>query len=75
VKKRIGTALLGHRVITIERRRVGQVNDNWVLGGVLSRETTKKRGAHVGTSSDKLSRASRQWWERLMRRLKQIRNS
>ena len=75
MKKIIKTALLGHRIIAIDRWRVGQVDENWVLGGVLSRETTKKRGAHVDTSSDKLSRAPRQRWERLMRRLEQIRNS
>ena len=33
VKKIIRTALLGHRVIAIDRRRVGEVDENWVLGG------------------------------------------
>jgi hypothetical protein len=75
VKKRIRTALLGHRVIAIERWRVGQVDDNWVLGGILSRVTTKKRGAHVDTSRDEFSLVSRQRWERLMGRLEQSRNS
>ena len=73
--KRIKNALLGHRVITIERWRVGKVDDNWVLRGILSRETSKKRGAHVDTSRDELSRVSRQRWERLMGRLEQSRYS
>jgi hypothetical protein len=36
-------------------------------GGILSRETTKKRGAHLGahvdTSRDEFSLVSRQRWE------------
>ena len=73
--KRIRTALLGHRVIAIERWRVREVDDNWILGGILSRVTTKKGGAHVDASRDELSRVSRQRWERLMGRLEQICNS
>ena len=69
MKKRMRTALLGHRVIAIERWRVREVDDNWVLGGILSRETTKKRGAHVDTSREEFSLVSRQRWERLMGRL------
>ena len=60
MKKMIRTALLGHRVITIERWRVGEVDEYWVLGGILSRETTKKRGAHVDTSSGELGRVTGQ---------------
>jgi hypothetical protein len=73
--KRIKTALLGHGVTAIERWRVGEVNDNWVLGRILSWVTTKKRGAHVDTSRDEFSLVSRQRWERLMGRLEQSRNS
>jgi hypothetical protein len=59
VKKRIRTALLDNRVIAIDRWRAGEVDDNWVLGGILSRETTKKRGADVDTSRDEFSRVFR----------------
>jgi hypothetical protein len=71
----IRTTLLGYRVITIERWRVGEVDEYWVLGGILSREATKKRGAHVASSRDEFSRVSRERWERLMGRRKQILNS
>ena len=59
MKKRIRTALLDNGVIAIERWRAGEVDDNWVLGGILSRETTKKRGADVDTSRDESIRVSR----------------
>jgi hypothetical protein len=73
--KRIRSALLGHRGIAIDWWRIGQVDDNWVLGRILGRETTKKGGAHVDTSRDELSRVTRQRWKRLVGRLKQSGNS
>lgn len=73
--KIIRSALLGHRVIAIDRWRIGQVDDNWVLGRILSRETTKKRGTHVDTSREELGRVTRQGWKRLVGRLKQSGNS
>ena len=75
MKKRTRTALLGHRIVPIERWRVGEVNDNRVFGGILGRVTTKKRGAHVDTGRDKFTLVFRQRWERLMGRLEQRNDS
>ena len=59
VKKRIRTALLDNRGIAIKRWRAGEVDHNWVFGGILSRETTKKGGADVDTSRDEFILVSR----------------
>ena len=73
--KIIRSVLLGHRDIAIDRWRTGKVYDNWILGGILSRETAKKGRAHVDTSRDELGCVTRQWWKRLVGRLQQIDNS
>ena len=68
-------ALLGHRVIAIEGWRVREVNYDRVLGGILSREATKKRGAHVDTGRDELGSVTGQRWELLMGSLEQVGDS
>jgi hypothetical protein len=67
--KRISSALLGYRIVAIERRRIGQIDDDRVLGGILLGETTKKGRAHADTSRDELGRVTWQWWKRLVGRL------
>lgn len=51
-------ALLGDRLIAIQRWRIGEPDEHRILRGILSGEATEESWSHVHTHGDELCEAT-----------------